>query len=404
MTRYAATLCAAVALAASTAGTAARFQLERLPRPTGPFAVGTTVRHWTDSTRLEGLTAEPHDHRQLDVYIWYPAARQSARSPTPYVPELDGMERVMGVEYLERVRRVGTNSTIEPALSRQAARFPIVVLSHDLGSLPMHYTILAEELASQGYLVAGINHSFGSAATVVPRRGVQPPHRSWQAGFAVTPEAEHFWEQRVISWASDIVFVVNQLAAEHAVRTEFFGGRLDTDWVTAMGHGFGGSAALFAGQADPRIRAVISLDGVVQPLHLRFSVDVPVLWFLPDPSLIDSVEAADRLNATPQRFRAFRTLRDAQRDSLLAQAPAGSFAATIAGVRRYQFSDLPLVLGDPPAAGVSLPASRVVEILRAYVVRFLAVRAGRAGPDELERLGRRYPEVRPVEPSQEGRL
>lgn len=398
MTRYAATLCTAVALAVAV-GAAAGFQLERLPVPTGPFAVGTTVRQWTDSTRLEQLTGDPHDHRQLDVYIWYPAARHSARSPTPYVPELDGMERIMGPDYMERVRGLGTNSTVEPALSRQPARFPMVVLSHDLGSLPMHYTMLAEELASQGYLVAGINHSFGSAATQGRRQAAQPLHRSWQAGFAITPEAEQFWEHRITEWAGDIVFVINQLTAEHGVRTEFFGGRLDIGRITAMGHALGGSAALIAGQVDPRIRAVVNLDGAVQPIHLQFPVGIPVLWFLRDPSLVDSVQAARSLRATPQQFRAFRQVRDAQRDSLVGRAAPGTFAATIQGARNYQFSDLPLVLGDPTVGGVGggpIPADRVAEILRAYVVRFLAVRAGQAGPDELDGLGRRYPEVQPL--------
>jgi hypothetical protein len=149
---------------------------------------------------------------------------------------------------------------------------------------------------------------------------------------------------------------------------------------------------------------VVSLDGAVQPLHLKFPVGVPVLWFLPDPSLIDTVEAAGRLQASPGQFRAFRAVRDAQRDSLLARAAAGSFAAVIEGARHYQFSDLPLLLGDPPVERVTLPSSRVVEILRAYVVRFLALRAGQASPGELERLGRRYPEVRPVERRRGGGL
>src|SRR5690625_2426371 len=46
----------------------------RLPRPTGPYAIGTTVRTWTDDSRPEPFTADPDDHRSVVAQIWYPAA------------------------------------------------------------------------------------------------------------------------------------------------------------------------------------------------------------------------------------------------------------------------------------------------------------------------------------------
>ena len=140
-------------------------QLEQLPRPTGPFAIGTTTRQWIDTTRTEPFTGDPYDNRTLDVYIWYPAALHSGREPTPYVPYIDEAERLMGDDYANRVRAVRTNATIEPAVSPQQDPFPLVVFSHGLGSSPAHYTTLAEELASQWFIVASINHSFGSAVT-----------------------------------------------------------------------------------------------------------------------------------------------------------------------------------------------------------------------------------------------
>ena len=192
MNRYISALCFLVTLYGPGAGVLHAFQGVALPRPEGPFGVGTTVRQWVDSTRLETFTSDPHDLRRLDVYVWYPAALRSGRSPTPYVPNIDETERVMGADYAAQVRNVQTNATIEPALSRRPARFPVVVFSHGVGSLPMHYTVLAEELASQGYLVASINHSFGSAATVLRRRGAQPLHDDWRAAFQISAEANTF--------------------------------------------------------------------------------------------------------------------------------------------------------------------------------------------------------------------
>ncbi len=382
-----------LAFLGSGAGTASGFQVDQLPRPTGPFGVGTTIRHWTDSTRQEHFTGDPHDLRRLDVYVWYPAALRSGRSPTPYVPNIDRTERVMGSDYAARVRAVNTNSTVEPALSRQPARFGVVVFSHGLGSLPMHYTALAEELASHGYLVASVNHSFGSAATVLGRRGAQPLHRSWRSAFEITPEADRFLGEAITEWAADIIFVINQLAAEHRVSTEFFGGRLDLSHIVAAGHSHGGSAALFAGQIDPRIKAVINLDGPARSIHTGFSLNVPVLWMFQDRSSMDSAAAAQNLRASAVQFRTFMRQLDAYRDTLMSRAPEGSYVVSIAGSRGRHFSDLPVVFGEPRSAAGVIDPSRVVDIVRTYVVRFLAVQAGQANAGELERLAQRYPEV-----------
>ena len=45
----------------------------KLPKPTGPFKIGTTIFHWTDTTRTEWLTEETDDLRKMMVQLWYPA-------------------------------------------------------------------------------------------------------------------------------------------------------------------------------------------------------------------------------------------------------------------------------------------------------------------------------------------
>ncbi len=394
MNRYIPTLFFLVTPYGPGAGTVQALQGVTLPRPEGPFGVGTTVRQWVDSTRLEGFTSDPHDPRRLDVYVWYPAALRSARSPTPYVPNIDETERIMGVDYAARVRNVRTNSTIEPALSRIPARFPVVIFSHGLGSLPMHYTVLAEELASQGYLVASINHSFGSAATVLRRRGAQPLHEDWRAAFAISPEANRFWDDQITDWAADIIFVVNQLAAENDEVTEFFGRRLDLSRVVTMGHALGGSAAMLTGQVDERVKAVVNLDGMARNVHARLPMLVPVLWMQQDRSMMDSVSAARNLRASRRLFRNFMRRLDTNQDTLMSRAPPGSYVVSILRSHDDHFSDLPVAFAEPGRVVGFIDARRAVDIVRTYVVRFLAARMGQADVEELELLGRRFPEVR----------
>ena len=51
------------------------FPVFRLPRPSGPYQVGTVTYHWLDAERDETFTDDPADRRELMVQLWYPAER-----------------------------------------------------------------------------------------------------------------------------------------------------------------------------------------------------------------------------------------------------------------------------------------------------------------------------------------
>ena len=112
---------------------------------------------------------------------------------------------------------------------------------------------------------------------------------------------------------------------------------------------------------------------------------------------MDSASEARNLRASAVQFRTFRRQLDAYRDSLMSRAPEGSYVFSIAGSRGDHFSDLPVVFGEPPSAAGVIDPSRVVDIVRAYVVRFLVIQAGQANAGDLERLAQRYPEVELVQ-------
>ena len=55
-----------------------------LPAPGGPLAVGRVVETWTDTHRPDPLV--PDRPTELVVWIWYPSAGSSARTPAGYLP------------------------------------------------------------------------------------------------------------------------------------------------------------------------------------------------------------------------------------------------------------------------------------------------------------------------------
>src|SRR5258708_82317 len=57
-----------------------------LPTPTGSFAVGRTIRDWTDSATVDTLAPVKGAKRELLVWIWYPAAPGQSVVVDDYVP------------------------------------------------------------------------------------------------------------------------------------------------------------------------------------------------------------------------------------------------------------------------------------------------------------------------------
>src|SRR5206468_12708618 len=60
-----------------------------LPSPTGSLPVGRTTFFWKDSTRLETITDDPNDCRELMVSLWYPAEWEGDMTPALYFPHFD---------------------------------------------------------------------------------------------------------------------------------------------------------------------------------------------------------------------------------------------------------------------------------------------------------------------------
>ena len=50
-------------------------EIPQLPSPTGQFGVGRVGYEWMDGSRPDGHAADSKAHRDLMVYLWYPALK-----------------------------------------------------------------------------------------------------------------------------------------------------------------------------------------------------------------------------------------------------------------------------------------------------------------------------------------
>jgi len=267
----------------------------------GRWAVGFTHVARADTSRPLP-SGRP---RPLDIGVWYPARtsggprltyrRYFLLTPAPQdsLPaaesarrELDGFSDVL---VAHGAPRASVSAWLDAAMLATGdappagGRFPLVLVAQGNGQTLHDQAPLAEYLASYGYVVASVPS---------PMRIAGP----------LTGERE--MGARAEEQAADLAFVLARMAG----RPDVADGRLGV-----VGHSFGARAALLLAMREPRIAALVSLDGGIgtatgreslasQPsyapsamrgsiLHLYERLDP---FMAPDFALLRSLSSADR--------------------------------------------------------------------------------------------------------------
>ena len=118
----------------------------------GVRSVTLVHRNQLDLTAIDPKTGIPARHdRSLKVEIWYPAREAAGAVPVTYE---DAMESEPPAPPA-RFRIPGLAVRDAPA---DGGRFPLVIVAHGYGNVPVAMSWLTENLASKGYVVAAIRH------------------------------------------------------------------------------------------------------------------------------------------------------------------------------------------------------------------------------------------------------
>jgi dienelactone hydrolase len=316
-----------------------------LPAPTGPHAVGRLRLAWVDQNRPETVTLDEGDRREIIAEVWYPAQTRSGES-APYIPELDriadglvasgelGAVQAWGLRYVRAHGRSGA------AVAATPSTFPVILLSPGGATNAEFYASFAEDLASLGFVIVGLNHPYDVAAVALQSGTVAIYTRP-------NPPRPDYIETRVAGRVADARFALDRLA-ELNLGAGPLAGRLDLDRVGIMGHSLGGLAAAQACVADPRLKACLNLDGVQGggPFSVRLGGSVPAQPFLfvtKEPTLAPAIE------------------------QLLADHPTAG-RIIIPGAAHSDFSDGPLF--EPAVNPFNRPIDRTNAAIRAAIRDF----------------------------------
>lgn len=284
-----------------------------LPKPTGAYAVGVTYSK-VATERDEPFTKTPGDKRLLYLKIWYPA--QKGEHPNPYLEEgekaLSQLLESQGLPSFpfHQLAKTKTNSFTNAPIAQ--GRFPLITFSHGYASWFGQNTSLMEELASQGYIVAAIAHSYQSLFAAADEQTlvnfpylVPPGDTTEYAAIDTARQAlidkiifqkasvertvfDRFFKERIEHdtlanlqariWADDISSTLDFMLQEHKTSKTHFYNRLDTEKIGAAGMSFGGAAAAEAALKDQRILAAINMDGFQFGSWINDTIKTPILF------------------------------------------------------------------------------------------------------------------------------
>ena len=267
-----------------------------LPAPTGPYAVGRSIFAWADPATVDALAPAPGSNRELLVWIWYPAAGPS--SSDEYVPA--AMRAAAGAPggvlgFLTRdFSKVRGRSADDAELSPSERSYPVAILRGGASAPVVNYTTLAEDLASHGYIVAGIDAPYRTNVVVFPDGRVLRRTSENNPELCDGPQKLACFDRLLNAWTADIGFVLDRLTQLNASDPmSRFTGRIDLMRVGVFGHSFGGSQAAQFCHDDRRCKAGIDIDGIPLGSVIREGMQQPFMFVF--SAQIHALDPASRL-------------------------------------------------------------------------------------------------------------
>ncbi|KAK8071846.1 hypothetical protein PG996_005194 [Apiospora saccharicola] len=244
----------------------------QLPELLGPYPVGTVGFELIDDSRQDPLAPSPQQ-RELVVSVFYPTSQSAAHSGEYHLARYMSPRTVTAFpQYLgtsEGATEILTRSYLGAPLFNGTKEddangaFPVLMFSHGLNSSRLLHTAQLEQLASRGWIVVAIDHTYDAGAVEFPDGRVVPWRSTNLDNFP--NELAGLIEVRV----ADVEFVAHalgdtatQLSSSRKMPSLLGPAPFRLERVGIFGHSLGGAtAAQVLANDNPRFVCGANFDG-----------------------------------------------------------------------------------------------------------------------------------------------
>lgn len=244
------------------------FTVPTLTAPEGSYQVGTLV--------LNMDRQEKEENRDLRLQVWYPSDDLGEYAPWM----MDGAKATEALASLyhlpgfvtSHLNEAYTNSSKDVPVSKLENKYPVIIISHGWASFRNAHLYQAERLASEGYIVVAIDHTFACLMTRL------------SDGRIAKINQDHIHEDSVLEdgkllieiFSRDIEAVVDflpSLNSDHKILQH----KMDLDHLGLLGHSTGGAGQILYAQ-NHQVDGIFSMDPWVEPLEVD-PLDMPIEVF-----------------------------------------------------------------------------------------------------------------------------
>ncbi len=366
--------------------------IPNIPEVSGSYPVGTTTLTLTDTARTE-IYSGKDEPRQFLIQIWYPADPRPGDNMAPWVDRIDiygpAISRIyhMPPFFLDHLALLKTPAYQNSTLAKADGKFPIAIFSHGWTGFAAQNTGQAIELASNGYLVVGMHHTYGAVVTVFPD-GTVASYNPDALPSGVSDEEYLVAARKLVNqWSGDISFALDTLTELNADPASMFYDRLDFDRIGVYGHSTGGGAAIEFCGTDARCKTVFGMDPFMTPVSefvMENGVSQPAFF------IFSEAWHADLQSKNNLLF-----------DGFYAHLSDIVGVAYVEGSRHSDFGDLPMLSPIAAQLGLKGPISggQMTKINFAYLLQFMDLELKGTTTHLFDGPSAQFPEVKFFTPS-----
>lgn len=334
-----------------------------IPAPNGPYQVGTRIYELIDSSRRE-IYSGKDEARRFMIQVWYPAETSPSDVRAPWMANSEIFAPALATYidmpsfFLDHLGLVQMPAYRESKIAPSNVAYPIILFSHGWNGFNAQNSGQAIQLASHGYVVVGIQHTYGALITVFPDGTIAKNNPSALPQGAGTEEYELAAHLLSDQWAGDMGFALDFLESQNDNSESPFHNLLDLSNVGVYGHSTGGGAAIEFCGTDMRCKALLGMDPFMRPVSyevLENGLSQPSFFMF-------SQRWADDLDSrNNELFHKF-----------IPHVPHSLGVIIIDGTAHYDFTDIPLLSPLAPQLGLKGPINgkQVTTIVNDYLLSF----------------------------------
>ncbi|MEV2249895.1 hydrolase [Streptomyces sp. NPDC050147] len=343
----------------------------KLPAPTGPHRIGTVSTRVVDTSRHDPWV-ESVPYRELMISVWYPAAGRPGGAGHRLAPYMSpGAAERWSATSPHGIPKDAIDFAAMRTHAREGApadtsrgRRPVLLYAAGANDPRTWGTSAVEELASRGYVVVTIDHTYEAPAVQFPDGSVKDdaPLREALARAQQDHAMPELLKKVLDVRVADSKFVLDRLGSLPNGLSKV----VDQKRVGMLGQSAGGIAAAETMYEDGRVKAGMNMDGTLEnnPEPNGTNLTPVARHGLSGPFLLMGRQGSDR--TTEPSWRAFWSHSTGWKRNL-----------TLRGSKHQTYTDLAALL---PQAGVdrqviekqlgTVDPSRAVAAQRAYATSF----------------------------------